>query len=179
MLQKMDRLEGPGFGNVAGRRRLVYQADLHVADAGRRAIFEARAGGVGVEAGGAVEVDRAGDQDRAVAVIDTQSCVRRALHLDIAAEVESPFVAAAVGTAQGVSLLRILRLVLEEYEALERAGAAVLGDQMHVRSSAEIDVSAGTVQVEAEACATRSEERRVGKECGRKGRSRGPTDHKK
>src|SRR3546814_8363471 len=100
MLQKMDRLEGPGFGNVAGRRRLVYQADLHVADAGRRAIFEARAGGVGVEAGGAVEVDRAGDQDRAVAVIDTQSCVRRALHLDIAAEVERPFVAAAVGTAQ-------------------------------------------------------------------------------
>src|SRR3546814_14577939 len=82
------------------------------------------------------------DQDRAVAVIDTQSCVRRALHLDIAAEVERPFVAAAVGTAQGVSLLRILRLVLEEYEAIERAGAAVLGDQMHVRSSAELDVRA-------------------------------------
>src|SRR3546814_7715343 len=70
---------------------------------------------------GAVEVDRAGDQDRAVAVIDTQSCVRRAPHLDIAAEVERPFVAAAVGTAQGVSLLRILRLVLEEYEELGRA----------------------------------------------------------
>src|SRR3546814_1101190 len=67
----------------------------------------------------------------------------------------------AVGTAQGVSLLRILRLVLEEYEAIERAGAAVLGDQMHVRSSAEIDVRAG-----------RSEERRVGKECVSTCRSR-------
>src|SRR3546814_8064421 len=106
MLQKMDRLEGPGFGNVAGRRRLVYQADLHVADAGRRAIFEARAGGVGVEAGGAVEVDRAGDQDRAVAVIDTQSCVRRALHLDIAAEVERPF-RSEEHTSELQSLMRI------------------------------------------------------------------------
>src|SRR3546814_5200405 len=41
-----------------------------------------------------------------------------------------------------------------DLEAIERAGAAVLGDQMHVRSSAEIDVRAGTLQVEADAGAT-------------------------
>src|SRR3546814_3523984 len=92
MLQKMDRLEGPGFGNVAGRRRLVYQADLHVADAGRRAIFEARAGGIGVAAGGAVAVDRACDQDRAVAVIDTPSCVPASPPLDIASSIQRPLV---------------------------------------------------------------------------------------